>query len=235
MKTHQIFLMAFLCLSTITIFSACSKDDPKPVCKIITITPGAGPAVNISYNSEGKISSISSGTTLTNFVYSGNTAIGTSTNSGTFSSKTIVTNNANGLAANIRTESNESGTSWSNLALEYSGTELIKQTSTNSGGGVPDVTTVTWTGGNPTTITSGSSIQTVEYYADKPSQTGDYWDLAQTLQGYRIIRAKNAMKSILAGSSISNLDYIFDADGKITAINITGASASTYSFQHQCN
>jgi hypothetical protein len=235
MKKHQIFLVAFLCLGMITIFSGCSKDDPQPACRIITATPNSGDASNISYNSEGKISTISSGTSVTTFAYSGTTAIGTTTNSGTFSRKIIVTNNADGLATNIRTETNQAGTIWSNLAMEYSGTELIKQTSTNSTGGAPDVTTVAWTNGNPTTITSGASIQTVEYYTNEPSQTGDYWDIAQTLQGYRIIKAKNPIKSILSGGSISSLDYVYDGDGKIISLNVTGASTLTYNYQHQCN
>lgn len=236
MKKHHIFLMAFLCLASITIFSGCSKDnDSQPDCRIITITPNTGTATNISYNAEGKVSTISSGTTLTSFAYSGNTSIATVTNSGVFSSKTIITNNANGLAANVRMESDISGTTWTNLALEYSGTELIKQTSTSSGGGTPGVTTVTWSGGNPVTITSGSSVSTVEYYTDKPSQTGDYWDIAQTIQGYRIIKARNPIKSLFSGGSITSLDYVYDGDGKITTLNATGATNITYNYQHQCN
>ncbi|MBC7936857.1 MAG: hypothetical protein H7Y86_16030 [Rhizobacter sp.] len=235
MKKHLFFLMTLLCLGMMTLFSGCSKDDPKPTCRIITITPNAGTANNISYNTEGKISNITTGNTVTTYAYSGNNAVATTTTSGTFDSKRIITSNSNGLTINMRTENDMAGTSWSNLAFEYSGTELIKQTSTSSSGGTPDITTVTWTGGNPTTITSGANVQTVEYYTDKPSQTGDYWDIAQTLQGYRIIKAKNPIKSLFAGGSISNLDYVFDGDGKIITLNATGASNITYNYQHQCN
>lgn len=235
MKKHRFFLVALVCLATITLFSSCSKDDDKPNCRIITITPGGGTAINITYNAEGRVATLTSGTSVTTYTYSGNNSVATTTNSGTFSSKVIVTAAANGLAANVRTENNESGTSWSNLAFEYSGTELIKQTSTSSSGGSPSITTVAWSGGNPTTITSGSSVQTVEYYTDKPSQAGDYWDIAQTMQGYRIIKAKNPLKSIFSGGSINNLDYVYDGDGKITSLNITGASTMTYNYQHQCD
>lgn len=235
MKKHQFFLVAFLCLGLTTLFSACSKDDDKPNCRIITITPNSGTPINITYNADGKVATLTSGTSVTTFAYSGNNSVATTTNSGVFSSKVIVTANPNGLAANVRTESNESGTNWSNLAFEYSGTELIKQTSTNSGGGVPSVTTVAWSGGNPTTITTGGTVQTVEYYTDKPTQEGDYWDIAQTMQGYRIIKAKNSIKSIFSGGSITNLAYTYDGDGKITSLNATGSTTLTYNYQHQCN
>ncbi|MFT3979137.1 MAG: hypothetical protein QM687_01615 [Ferruginibacter sp.] len=236
MKKHPIFAGALLCLSMTTIFSACSKDDDTPACKIITITPSAGTGTNITYNDDGSIHSISSGTSVKTFAYSGNTAIATEMNSGVFSSKVIITNNSSGLATNVRTENDMAGTSWSNLAFEYSGTQLIKQTSTNSSGGTPGVTTVAWTNGNPTEVSSGgSNIQTIDYYSDKRSQTGDYWDIAQTMQGYRIIRAKNPIKSILSGSTITNLSYGFNADGNITSLNATGGSTITYNYQLQCN
>ena len=236
MKTHQIFLMAFLCLAGITFLSACSKDDPKPNCKIITITPTSGTAYNISYNTEGKVSTITSGTSTTTYAYSGNTAIGTKTNSGAFASRVIATYNANGLATNVRTENNESGTNWDNMAFEYSGTELVKQTFTSSAGGVPSVTTVVWTGGNPTTITSGSTISTVDYHSNIAAQTGDYWDISQLIQGYRIIHAKNAIKSLLSGSTINTFDYTIDGEGKITGVTVTGGGTSSgFTYQYQCN
>lgn len=236
MKKHPIFLLAFLCLGSITIFPGCSKDDPKPECKIITITPDAGAAFNVSYNAEGKVSTITSGTSVSTYAYSGNTVIVTRTTSGTFSSRQIVTYNANGLASNVKTENNESGTSWDNLAFEFSGTEVVKQTQTSSGGGAPSVTTLTWSGGNPTVLTSGSSVTNVEYYTDKPAQTGDYWNLLQLTQGYTMVKAKNPIKSVLSGSSITTLNYVFDGDGKITSLSATsGSSTSTYNYQHQCN
>lgn len=235
MKKHLFFLQALLCLGLTASLSSCSKDDDKPNCRIITITPGSGTSVNLTYNDDGRIATMTSGSSVTTYSYSGNNAVATTTTSGTFSSKLIVTANPNGLAANVRTETNESGTSWSNLAFDYSGTELIKQTSTSSSGGAASIITVAWSGGNPTTITSEGNVQTVEYYTDKPSQTGDYWDIAQTTQGYRIIKAKNPIKSIFDGGSITNLAYTFDGDGKITSLNATGASTLTYNYQHQCN
>lgn len=219
---------------------SCKKDDaPKPSCRIITATPDASAAgyltYNFSYNSEGKLSSSTIGTSTNTFAYSGSTVVETSTTGGVFSYKNIITLNANGMASNIRTENDETGTNWSNQALEYNGTELIKSTSTNSSGGAATISAITWSGGNMITVTSGSSTSTIEYYTDKPAQTGDYLSLAQLAAGYEIYRTKNAIKSILAGSDISNFNYTFDADGKITSVAIVGTSIVTYTYQFQCN
>ena len=91
--------------------------------------------------------------------------------------KESVTLNANGLASNVRTENNVAGTSWDNTLYEYSGTELIKSTYTNSAGDPVEISTFTWSGGNLTSITSGSSTTTISYYTDKPAQPGDYFSL----------------------------------------------------------
>jgi hypothetical protein len=239
MKTIQ--LTAAATFLTITTLIGCKKDKDearKPDCRIITATPtptSSGDPFNISYNSEGKISTLSQDMDVTTFAYSGNTVIATTNTSGTFARKNIITLNADGLATNVRTETNTSGTDWTNQAFEYSGTEIIKATTTSSGGGTPSVSIVTWSNGNLVSITSGSSTTTLDYYTDKPAQTGDYLSLAQLVAGYQIYRTKNAIKSILSGSSINNFDYSFDGDGKITSLIATGASNTTYSYQHQCN
>jgi hypothetical protein len=237
MKTFRLTTMTSLLV--ILAFTACKKDKDekkKPTCRIITITPSpSGNSFNISYNSEGKISTMSTGNDITTFAYSGNTIIGTTTTSGTFSSKKIITLNSNGLATNVKTEFNTSGTNWSNDVYEYSGTELIKATNTSSGGGSPSISTVTWSNGNLVSISSGSSVSTIDYFTDKPAQTGDYLDIAQLVGGFQIYRTKNAIKSLFSGSTITSFNYNFDADGKITSLTASGGTNITYSYQHQCN
>ena len=219
--------------------AGCKKDKDeakKPDCRIITVTPTtSGSSFNISYNSDGKISTISTGSDITSFAYSGSTIIATTTNSGTFGSKKIITLNANGMATNVKTEFNASGTDWSNDVYEYSGTELIKATTTSSSGGAPNVSTVTWSNGNLVSISSGSGVSTLDYFTDKPAQTGDYLSLAQLVAGYQIYKTKNAIKSLFSGSTITSFDYSFDGDNKITSLTATGGSNITYSYQHQCN
>jgi len=237
MKTIRLTTLTSLFL--ILVFSACKKDNDekkKPTCRIITITPSpSGNAFNITYNSEGKISTISTGNDITTFAYSGNTVIGTTNTSGVFSSKKIITLNANGMATNVKTEFNSSGTNWSNDLYEYSGTELIKATSTSSTGGTPSVSTLTWSNGNPVSATTGTSVTTLDYFTNKPAQTGDYLDIAQLVVGYRIYKPKNAIKSLLNGTNINSFDYTFDSDGKITSLVATGATNTTYTYQYQCN
>jgi hypothetical protein len=236
MKTTQLAMAA--ALLTIITMAGCKKDkdDKKPDCRIITITPSpTGSAFNISYNSEGKISTISTGGDITTFAYSGNTVIATTTNSGTFKRKMIITLNGNGLATNVKTETNASGTTWNNDLYEYSGTEIIKATGTSSTGGTPTVSTLTWSNGNLVSITSGTSVSTLDYFTDKPAQTGDYLHIAQLVAGYQIYRTKNAIKSLLSGSSITSFNYTFDADNKITSLAATGSSNTTFTYQHQCN
>jgi hypothetical protein len=235
----KLFLMAVLITA---VLASCKKDStPAPICKIITVTPVSSdvgaPTYNISYNSEGKLSSSfnSSSGYVTTYSYSGNTVIATSTEGGVFGSKDIITLNANGLASNVKAEYNEAGTSWDNTLYEYSGTELIKRTVTSSAGGPADVTTYVWSGGNLTDII-GSTNFTLSYYTDKPAQTGDYFSLLQLQNGYEVYRVKNAVKSFLVGTTIISYSYSFGTDGKIASIAITtGTTTSTDDYQYQCN
>ncbi|MCL6523050.1 MAG: DUF4595 domain-containing protein [Thermoflavifilum sp.] len=219
----------------------CKKKDKelkKPDCRIITVSQSSGDSFYFTYNTDGKVQTITQGTLSTTFTYSGQTAIATTTDNGTFKYKKIITFNDNGLATNIKTEYNLSGTDWTNDALEYSGTQLVKYTSTSSNGGTPFVQTVTWTNGNPTTISTvsgGSSTYTLEYYTDKLFQPGDYFHINYFIQGIQVIKAKNLIKSISSGSEITNFSYSFDSDGKISSLTvITGTGTKTYNYQYLC-
>lgn len=223
-------------------FTGCKKDkdkENKPTCRIITVTPTpAADAINISYNSDGKVSSVINGTTVSTTAYSGNTAINTTMTGSVFNSKRIITMNAAGLATNVRTEFDEHvpATSWTNLAFEYSGEELLKSTSTSSTGGVPSIILYTWSNHNMTAAGTGPSGATLDYYTDKNRQEGDYLLLSQAVQGYEIYRSKNLIKSVLEGSNITSFEYTFDSDGKISSVTATsGATVTVLNYQYQCN
>jgi hypothetical protein len=239
MKTMKLFSSITFVLVTIGFLAGCKKNKDevkKPDCRIITITPSTGDAYNISYNTDGKLSTVSYGNNTTTYAYSGNTVIATTNISGAFDSKKIITVNAQGMALNVRTENNVSGTDWNNYVFEYSGgTQLIKSTYTTSSGGAPDITLLTWTNGNLSSLTSGSSVTTIDYYTDKPAQEGDYLHIAQLVQGYRIYKPNNLIKSVLSGSSITSFAYNFGTDGIITSLTASGSSASVFTYQHQCN
>lgn len=235
---NKLFLMAVLITA---VLASCKKDStPDPICRIITVTPvpvsGTNQIYNFTFNSDGKLSTSSDTTSITTYAYSGSTVIATTTTAGVFASKRIFTLNANGLASNVRTETDVAGTNWNNQAFEYSGTELIKSTYTSSAGGAAIIYTLNWNGGNLVSAASGSTTTTIlEYYTDIPAQTGDYLNLVQQEVGYEIYRTKNAVKSFISGSTISNFSYSRDAGGKITSMVITSTSVITYNYQYQCN
>jgi hypothetical protein len=233
-KYLRILTVAFLVTS---ILFSCKKDSstPKPTCRIITASGTVSGQTNFSYNSEGKLISISSGTVVTSLAYSGNTVIAISNKAGVFNKKKIITLNSNGLASNVRIENDLAGTNWENFAYEYSGTELIKDAYTSSVSGDPVVSAYTWSGGNLISNSGPAITATLEYYTDKISQAGDYLFLSQLQSGYQILRNKNAVKSYLSGSNILNFDYTIGADGKITSVIATGSSSSAFTYQYQCN
>jgi hypothetical protein len=238
MKTLKSLGILSAALFIIGLSSGCKKDkdEPKqPNCKIINVTSSTGDAYTVAYNSDGKISSLTSGSSVTTFAYSGNTAIATTNISGVFDSRKIITTNSDGLAVNIRTENDAAGTVWTNQAQQFNGTEILTSTLTSSSGGSPSVTTFTWSNGNMISATSGGSpTTTLEYDTNKPAQTGDYLHLAQLLAGYEVYRSKNLVKSLMSGATINSFDYSFGTNGVISAITITGGSASTFTYQHQC-
>jgi hypothetical protein len=221
------------------IIASCKKDEaPKQTCRIITATQvisGMNSTFNLTYNSEGKLSSVTEGKQTSVYVYGGNTVIVNTTSDGLFYSKRIITLNTNGLASNSKTENDITGSDWDNISYEYNGTEIIKSTFTVSAGGAPTIETYKWSGGNMVSLTSGSTSTILEYFTDKPSQSGDYFYFTQLIAGYNVLKAKNALKSISTGSDITNFDYNFDADGKITSFVCTGGSSYTQTYQYQCN
>lgn len=234
MKPLKILITAALSLFITGIFSGCEKNnDTMLMCRIIaSASPSTGIVTHLSYNSDGKLNSATAGTTTATYEYTGNTVTITTMSSGTFLSKRIATLNAAGLAINVRTESNSTGTIWSNDAYEYSGEELIKSTNTSSTGSSPVVSTYSWFNQNLITSITGSTISPIDYYTDKPRQNGDYLSYAQLIQGYEIIRSKNLVKA-LTGSTFT---YEFSSDGNISSVAFSsGNNTTTLNYQYECN
>ncbi|NGF57041.1 hypothetical protein G5B00_11000, partial [Parapedobacter sp. SGR-10] len=102
-----------LCLILTTACSKKNKDNPEPICRIVT-AGGEGLLFHISYNQEGKISKVTVGSTTRTYEYSGNTAVVHTTVGGAFFSQTTYTLNNNGFVTNKRIEFNEAGTDWIN-------------------------------------------------------------------------------------------------------------------------
>lgn len=216
------------------VFPGCKKtNDSKPDCKIITIAPvPTGSSYHITYNAEGKIRRLVYNSSLVNYEYNGNTVTATSEDSGSFRSRKIISLNEAGLAINVRTEQNITGTDWVNDFYEYNGEELTRSTNTSSTGSKPTITNYVWSGHNLVSGTVDSSTTVFDYYPDKPRSDGDYFSLIKTLLGYDVFRPKNLVKSVDG----TVFEYDFNSDGKITSLTLNSGGNSIFlDYEYQCN
>ena len=232
MKISKILFGAAWTIIIAVSFNACKKNtDKKSVCRIIAFTV-AGQVYHISYNNQGKIISLTGGSLSDSYDYFGDTTIVTSLDAGTFASKTTIALNKAGLATNVRTENNGSGTDWTNDVFEYNGDELAKQTSTRSADTIKGITTYAWFNHNMISETMGSNTTVLGYYTDKPRQDGDYLAFIQFISGYEVYRTKNLLKTF--GSA--TLTYDFGSDGNISSLTITspGGTPESLNYQYEC-
>jgi hypothetical protein len=248
MKSSKEILQILCILLACTLIISCKKDnvDNNPsTCRIIAATISDGSAtttVNISYNNDKKISSVSmSGAVVINkvFNYSGNTIIVNSTTTGgAFSGRDSVTLDNMGRPVNIRHFYNQVGTSWHNLVYEYSGDVMIKFSEAYQGNTFPASYTVNSVNGNMVYFGNSGSSTSLEYYTDKDIQPGDYLEFTTLMNfGVSIYPRKNLIKKLDSGSgNVTNLSYEFDADGKITKVIANyGSGVNTTTYQYQCD
>jgi hypothetical protein len=244
MRAQHTYL--FLLLALTGILASCKKDkDKKATCRITTvISSGSGnnTVYNITYNNDGKISTLnSSGSAVTNkvFTYSGNTVnVNTTVGSNTFSSRDSITLDSKGRPVNIRNFFNESGTNWNNSSFEYNGDDLLKYIVTSSSSSTSETVTATYLNGNMVNLQTTGVSSSVAYFTDKKVQPGDYLEISNLIQfGLTVFPHKNLVKSVdSGGGSITNFNYEFDADGQITKLTATsGSSVSNLTYQYQCN
>lgn len=233
------------CFAFFAIIAVCSckkSTDKNASCRIVTATEvngSNGSVYNITYNNDGKISTLtSSGTSTINkvFTYSGNTMIINVTNAGSFYSRDSVTLDAKGRPTNIRQYWDVANTDFTNYAFEYNGDQLLKYIETTEMPGTK-TTTITTTNGNVTKVDAGGTVITLEYFTDKGVQKGDYLELSGLVQyGVNVYPHKNLIKSINYGSSIGNFNYEMNDDGLIGKVNLTsGSSSGSITYQYQCN
>jgi len=229
----------------LTTGSSCKKNKQEPTppdCRITKVTQGEQVNV-ISYDTDGRVQSIvSNGTYVNTFEYSGNTIVITTTDRGTFEERKIITLNANRMASNIRRQTNDAGTNWSNNAYEYNGTQLVKRTFTSSIGSTW-TGTYTWENGNMVTmVEQGNEVQ-LEYDLSKSARFGDYYSITAFLQygdAHILYRNSNLLVSTVRTSGgttfITSFDYHADEWGNITSMtSIAGGSpVSTAAIEYEC-
>ena len=236
MKKRELLTTVLLGYLIFSGFISCKKNDAahKPDCKIVAAIAGAN-ATSFTYNADGKLSSKNAATT-DRFTYNGNIITITNSTGATINTTTTVTLNTNGFPSNTSLV-NAAGTNLSSTAFEYNGNELSKSTITSSSGGVPDVTSYNWSGGNMVSFQNGSNITTFDYALDKPAQTGDFWNLQNLSQGFETIKTKNVLKSFSSADNITTINYSFDASGKISGLTgiSGGAVLLALTYQYECN
>ncbi|MEO7046935.1 MAG: hypothetical protein ABI091_16655 [Ferruginibacter sp.] len=224
-------------VALILLGSSCSKkNDSKPVCKIVTITdvsPSSTTTYNLSYNNDGKLSTLqsTSGSTTTSKVFTyNNDVILITTTSGSDTQTDSVVVNGDGL---IQSNLHRDGSNKTVTTYTYSGTQLQKYVSQYNDE-APTTTTTTFANGDLTAISDG---ETFSYNTDKAASVGDYLSLAQLIQyGATFIKTTHQIKSFAFGSSIENFNYTYDSHGNISGITATGGSdIETITYQYNCN
>lgn len=223
--------MALFVTGALAITASCNKKDstPKEVCKVQRVVSG-NESYLFSYDDQFRISKIESPDKVANYSYNGNQSTILTTSSGSFSNKKIITTNDAGLVLNVKTESNTSGTIWTNETYTYNGNQVATSVSSNSTGLGNSTTNYIWASdGNLATIISASGATTdFSYYNDQAYQEGDFLNVLNLIQnGYTFYKNKNLVKS----ASSNTISYTFDEANKINKIN---ANSSVIQIEYTC-
>jgi hypothetical protein len=215
--------------------SCSKKNDSKPACKIVTITDAGSSSTtfNISYNNDGKISTLqsTSGSTTTNKVFTYvNNVILISTTSGSDVATDSVVLNSDGLMTSVL---HRDGSEVETINYTYSGTQLLKIV-TQYNDDAPTTTTATFSNGDLTATSDGENFT---YNTDKSSATGDYLSLIQLIQyGATFIKTSHQISGFHAGSTVENFNYTYDSNGNISGVTATnGSTVETITYQYNCN
>jgi hypothetical protein len=239
MKSILLYCAALLIL--LTQLPACSKkSSPSPStaansCKLTGINGVSAnglEACSISYNSDGKVSTIvqsSPGSTLTaTYTYSGNVIKMTTsgyTNGDVVTDSVVV--NSDGLMLSDLTR-NIFDTSLTTYT--YTGTEVASAIYQEAGQ-TPSATTYTFTNGD---LTGAGPAETITYN-DKPSAPGDYFQILQLLSyAAPFIKTAHQCVSSTSNGVTSNYSYAYDSTGKITQLVLTGSSNGTFNYSYDC-
>lgn len=245
MKTQKGITLLFGLAVISGLFFSCEKEGDKNTgCLIITvssITPSGNSLYSITYDNEGKISTLNSTGFFELskvFTYSGNTIlISTTQGSGTSASTSLdsITIDGQGRPLNIR-RYGETRTSWVNIVLEYNGENLSRMLQTTHSSSTPVIQQASSTDGNLMSLSGPAGAETFEYYDDEIQQ-GDYLQLSMILfYGVNIFPHKNLVKTYTNAGGITNFIYEKNAEGLITGITATsGSTVSEVTYVYKCD
>lgn len=228
--------------------SSCGKKDNKiqPNCQLLSasIQPSSGSpdGYTFSYNNDKKVSQIVH--TIDNFMetrtltYSGNTVnMLTKVRNATIE-KRVLTLNDKGLI--LRNE--ERGVIVDTLknTSEYTYNakgEVVTFTYTPVAG-TPSISTIAFTNGNATSISSGGTFTNFDYYTDQAFRPGDYLQFVQMQQlgnNYFLVNNK-LLKSQTSGNETTNYNYTYDANNNISQVEVRyNGNSNKILFQHICD
>jgi hypothetical protein len=123
-------------------------------------------------------------------------------------------------------------------AFEYNNEDQLVTWISKHGTNPETTKIITWSEGNMVLFTDGTDTTEVEYYTDQPVQAGDYLQMITSLSdGMPYINNKNLPKSIDNGYAITNFNYEYDQEGKITKFTLTESSVPDVleiSYQYTC-
>lgn len=239
---------------------------PDTNCKIVTITSKSGSTTttyNLSYNNDNKLSKVQSNDFYkfrNQFNYSGNEFIREKYSdhwNGQLVSQLHAELNSSGLPVRItikdyfeyvpagqppKHKATETYTyeynSRGELQLQkYKRTDIKNPNDPDLN--YESTVTFTWSNGNVVKQEHQNGVAEFEYYNDKPLQKGDAVDIQNVLNfGVNPIRNKNLVKTMKQGTTIINVNYEFDDQGKVKAAMLTGTGApdgQENRYQYSCN
>lgn len=222
-------------LITSLLFGACAKRINRN-CRIVASTLNPfDDTTRVYYRDNGKVRKVETGISITEFNYSGNQLTAIRTDTGRFTSRTVVDINSAGLATNVRVYFDEAGNTWANTAYEYDGEEVNKKTFTSSAGGREDITTYTWIDHNIYSSTSNGNTTNWQYFSpfQYKQQVGDYMSYQELINGYAVYRTKDLLWT---GDRAQFINYEFNGNANISAVSFNvGNTRFTLKYEYECN
>lgn len=238
----------------------CKKDETpgKPTCRINQLTenlPNKTITYAISYNTDRKISAVSSNGTSISYAYGTNSTVLTVKFSDSTSVTATYTLGSDGKPVNLH-EVFSDNSDWENVSYVYSNAELSKAIYTSSYEPNSSGEYFAWKDGNLDSIidtrNQDTTIYTFSYYTDNTYQPGDYiyYDAItgdgeiNPFPGLPELVTRNLIKSFALRVRLapyenenSDITYTFDADDKISSMDIesTLTKSTLVSYQYDCH
>jgi hypothetical protein len=231
-------------VALIMLFFSCSKKEspmppviPKTDCMISSANYASGTlnfTYTLTYNDGGKLSKLvydGLSAYVKTFTYSGN-MIYVNIDGINSATDTITLNNS-GLIT-IHKETTQQ--SVYNTTFSYDPNGQILSSTTQQDNNPAVTTNYTFTNGDLTNTSSGTSKDTTVYSLDKPAVIGNLDDFNQLIYyGSSYYTNKHLKESFSSWPNHYNFTYAYDQDGKITSVvSNDGTVSESFNFTYEC-